>query len=216
VVNAGAVVRATEAYTAHIKGQAGKMLAMENYVVATEPISDALWAEIGLADRELFEDTPLMLAYGQRTADGRIVWGGLNAFSRLGSRPPFSRMEHMATVQRLKARLVHRFPILRNVEFTHHWGGAMGVTRDFRIGLGFDPHTGEAWIGGFGGAGVAPTYVAGRTLAELILGVESERTTWPWANHQSPPWEPEPLRWLGVNSRFARYRLADWMQAFRQ
>jgi glycine/D-amino acid oxidase-like deaminating enzyme len=99
--------------------------------------------------------------------------------------------------------------MLRDIEITHHWGGVMGMTRDLRSTVGFDKTTGEAWAGGFGGAGVAPSNAAGRALAGLITGVESDLTRFPWANHRSPPWEPEPLRWLGVNGMLTRLRVTE-------
>ena len=39
-----------------------------------------------------------------------------------------------------------------------------------------------------------------RTLADLITDEPSELTTLPWVNHRSRRWEPEPLRWLGINT----------------
>ncbi len=62
-------------------------------MVATEPIDDATWATIGLADRQLFEVSPILLGYGHRTVDGRIVWGGLGAPSWWGGRVPPSPMQ---------------------------------------------------------------------------------------------------------------------------
>ena len=53
---------------------------------------------------------------------------------------------------------------------------------------------------------VAPSNLAGRTLADLITGTESERVDLPWVNVRHPRWEPEPLRWLGV--RGSRWILA--------
>jgi len=47
---------------------------------------------------------------------------------------------------------------------------------------------------------LATTNLAGRTLADLILGTSSDLTRLPWVNHHSPNWEAEPLRWLGVNA----------------
>ena len=208
-IAADIVVRATEAYTASIEGLERVIVPLGNYVIATEPIPDATWAEMGLANRELFEDTPVMLAYGQRTADGRIVWGGMGAPYWFGSKAPPSPMQAPKVAQKLKARLIERFPMLGDIQVTHHWGGIMGMTRDLRSTVGFDPATGEAWAGGFGGAGVAPSNAAGRTLAGLITGVESELTRFPWVNHRSPPWEPEPLRWLGVNAMMTRLRLSE-------
>jgi len=208
-ITADVVVRTTEAYTASIEGLERMMVPLGNYVIATQPIPDKLWAEMGLTNRELFEDSPVMLAYGQRTADGRIVWGGLGAPYWFGSKPPPSPMHSAKVAQKLKARLIERFPMLRDIQVTHDWGGVMGMTRDMRSTVGFDKATGEAWAGGFGGAGVAPSNAAGRTLADLITGVDSELTRFPWVNHRSPPWEPEPLRWLGVNGMLTRLRVTE-------
>jgi glycine/D-amino acid oxidase-like deaminating enzyme len=207
VVSAEVVVRATEAYTSSLKGHERTIVPLGNTVIATEPIPDSIWAEIGLAGRELFEDTPIFLAYGQRTADGRIVWGGLGA--PYFSRPPPSPMQAPKAAARLKARLVERFPMLRDIGVTHHWGGVMGMTRDMRSSVGFERATGEAWAGGFGGAGVAPSNAAGRTLADLITGADTHLTRFPWVNHRSRPWEPEPLRWVGVTTMLTRLRLSE-------
>ena len=46
----------------------------------------------------------------------------------------------------------------------------------------------------------ARSNLAGRTLADLVLGRDTELTRLPWVGHRSPRWEPEPLRWLGVNA----------------
>jgi glycine/D-amino acid oxidase-like deaminating enzyme len=78
-----------------------------------------------------------------------------------------------------------------------------------RSTVGFDRATGEAWTTGFGGAGVAPTNTAGRTLADLITGADTELTRRPWVNHRARPWEPEPLRWIGVTSMLRGLAAAD-------
>lgn len=67
-----------------------------------------------------------------------------------------------------------------------------------------------AWAGGYVGDGVAATNLAGRTLADLISGTPSPLTSLPWVEHRSPAWEPEPLRWLGIN---AGLRGAAWADA---
>ena len=91
------------------------MLPVGNFMIATEPIDDAVWAEIGLANREVFEDSTTLLGYGQRTADGRIAWGGLSAPYWWGSQVPPSPMRAPRTAKRLRALLVQRFPVLRDV-----------------------------------------------------------------------------------------------------
>jgi hypothetical protein len=38
---------------------------------------------------------------------------------------------------------------------------------------------------------------------------ETDLTRLPWVGHRSPRWEPEPLRWLGVNAGLRAMTLAD-------
>jgi hypothetical protein len=35
----------------------------------------------------------------------------------------------------------------------------------------------------------------------------------PWAGHRSPDWEPEPLRWLGINAGLRAMTVADAEEA---
>ena len=60
---------------------------------------------------------------------------------------------------------------------------------------------------------VAAANLAGRTLADLILGKDSRLTRFPWVNHRVRNWEPEPLRWLGVNAATALFATADRTEA---
>ena len=74
---------------------------------------------------------------------------------------------------------------------------------------------GSAWAGGYFGQGVASANAAGRTLADLVCDVDSEMARLPWVGHQSPPWEPEPLRWLGVHAVAALAHARDWIDTRR-
>ena len=69
--------------------------------------------------------------------------------------------------------------------------------------------TGLAWAGGYVGDGVSTTNLAGRTLADLITGADTPITHLPWVGHRSRRWEPEPLRWLGINLALALPAGAD-------
>jgi glycine/D-amino acid oxidase-like deaminating enzyme len=64
--------------------------------------------------------------------------------------------------------------------------------------FGHDRATGVASARGYVGHGVAISNLAARTLADLILETPSPLTELPMANHRSPDWEPEPLRFIGV------------------
>ncbi|HKE77470.1 MAG TPA: FAD-binding oxidoreductase [Acidimicrobiales bacterium] len=214
-VRADVVVRATEAYTGSLEGQGREMVPLGNTMVATEPIDDATWATIGLADRQLFELSAVMLGYGHRTADGRIAWGGLAARTWWGGRVPPSPMRNRRVADRLRAALVRLFPALDGIRVTHQWGGVLGVPRDLLPGIGYDPATGFAWGGGYTGQGVAASNAAGRGLADLIRGVDSDLTRLPWAGHRSRRWEPEPLRWLGVHAATTGGHITDWWESRR-
>jgi glycine/D-amino acid oxidase-like deaminating enzyme len=208
-VRAEVTVRATEAYTPSLEGEHRTILPFGNHMIATDPIDDGTWAEIGLAGRELFEDGRNMLGYGQRTADGRIAWGGLSAWYWWGSRLPSGPMQSEQAERRLRDRLVELFPALSGIGLSHHWGGILGVPRDLRPSVGLDRSSGRAWAGGYFGAGVAIANLAGRTLADLITGRDTDLTTLPWVDHRSRRWEPEPLRWLGVHAATTAAHAAD-------
>ena len=68
------------------------------------------------------------------------------------------------------------------------------------MSVGLDREQGLAWAGGYVGDGVATTNLAGRTLADLITGRDTDLTRLLWVGHRSRRWEPEPLRWLGIRT----------------
>ncbi|WP_200807946.1 FAD-binding oxidoreductase [Demequina sp. NBRC 110056] len=208
-VTADVVVRATEGYTAGLPGYERAVAPVYSLMIATEPLSDQVWERIGLAERETFSDYRHLIIYGQRTADGRMVFGGRGAPYHFGS-ATHPRFDSDATVFRLlQDTLVELFPSLADARITHRWGGALGIARDWEASVGLDSDTGLAWAGGYVGDGVTTTNLAGRTLRDLILGQDTELTALPWVGHRSHAWEPEPLRWLGVNAGLTTMRLAD-------
>jgi glycine/D-amino acid oxidase-like deaminating enzyme len=78
-VRAEVVVRATEGYTATISAHRRELVPLYSLMVATEPLSDAVWDAIGLRQRQTFNDARHLIVYGQRTADGRLAFGGRGA-----------------------------------------------------------------------------------------------------------------------------------------
>jgi glycine/D-amino acid oxidase-like deaminating enzyme len=208
-VTADVVVRATEGYTRSLAGHRRAMVPVYSLIVATEPLPDATWERIGLRERETFTDHRNLIVYGQRTADGRLVFGGRGAPYHFGSRIRASYDREPRVFAMLRETLVDMFPVLRDARFTHAWGGALGVPRDWVASVGLDRSTGLGWAGGYVGDGVATTNLAGRTLRDLLLERDTDLTRLPWVDHRSRRWEPEPLRWLGVNAGLRAMTLAD-------
>ncbi|MCM1015697.1 FAD-binding oxidoreductase [Micromonospora sp. XM-20-01] len=209
-VRAPVVVRATEGYTPGLPGQRRTVAPVYSLMVATPPLPEETWARIGLAERETFSDYRHVIVYGQRTADGRLAFGGRGAPYHYASRvrPGFDREPRVFAA--LRRTLGELFPVLGpDVPVTHAWGGPLGVARDWAASVGLDRRTGLAWAGGYVGDGVGTSNLAGRTLADLIRGVETDLTALPWVGHRSPRWEPEPLRWLAMNASLRIMSSAD-------
>jgi glycine/D-amino acid oxidase-like deaminating enzyme len=196
-LRADTIVCATEAYSRTIAGQARRLVPMHSMMIATEPLPQAAWKEIGLANRETFGDPRRIVVYGQRTADDRIAFGTRGPyFYGSGIRDRFE--PGFAFFARVQRTLESFFPIVRDFAVTHRWGGPLGVPRDWRPSVGVDRSRGLAWAGGYVGEGVAASNLAARTLADLILERESELVRLPLVGPPFPSWEPEPLRWIGV------------------
>ncbi len=213
-VRAEYVIRATEGYTPSLPGYRRAIAPVYSLMIATEPLPETTWEQIGLAGRPTFGDYRHLIIYGQRTADGRFAFGGRGAPYHLGSviRPEFDRSP--AVFAALRRTLTELFPVLGNtgvgdVAIAQAWGGPLGVPRDWCASAGLDRATGLGWAGGYVGDGVATANLAGRTLADLVLGAGTDLTRLPWVGHRSPPWEAEPLRWLGMNAGLQVMSWAD-------
>ncbi len=198
-VRAGVVLRATEGYTPRLLRHGRKLIPIHTMMVATEPLPESVWDEIGLAERETFGDPRRVTIYGLRTADGRLAFGGRGEYYfGSGIRDTFPPDD--AGFRRVQHTLVDLFPALREAEITHRWGGPVGVPRDWRPSVGLNRLSGRAWAGGYVGEGVAASNLAGRTVADLILERETELVGLPWVGTPFPRWEPEPVRWVGVKA----------------
>jgi glycine/D-amino acid oxidase-like deaminating enzyme len=209
VVSADHVVVATEGYTATFPATRRRILPLYSLMIATEPLSQRDWDDIGIAHGQTFTDYRHLLIYGQRTADDRLAFGGRGARYHWGSaiRPQYDRVPRV--FEHLRRTLVDLFPAAADARVTHRWGGPLGVPRDWHASVAYDPATRIGRAGGYVGDGLSTTNLAGRTLADLLTGADSELTRLPWVGHRSPDWEPEPLRFLGANAGMLAMSAAD-------
>jgi glycine/D-amino acid oxidase-like deaminating enzyme len=212
-VRAEVVVRATEGYTRTLHGHPRTLAPVYSLMLATEPLPDELWRTIGLAARETFADGRHLIIYGQRTADGRLAFGGRGAPYHFRSRITPEQDRNADVHRALWQVLVDLFPAVSDARVTHTWGGPLGIARDWWASCGLDRSTGMAWSGGYVGDGVGTSNLGGRTLADLITGRGSDLVDLPWVNHRSRLWEPEPFRWLGANLGLRVMTSADAVEA---
>jgi glycine/D-amino acid oxidase-like deaminating enzyme len=195
-LRAEVVLRATESYTIQEPGQQSRFLPLYSLMVATEPLPPEVWDELGWRQGVNAIDQRHLYYYAQPTADGRIAIGGRGAPYRLRSPMAEENERNEAVRERLIRTLHEAFPATREAEITHHWGGALAVPRDWCMSVSFDRSSGLGWTGAYGGHGVVAANLGGRTLADLVLGRQTDLVSLPWVSHRSRRWEPEPLRFL--------------------
>jgi glycine/D-amino acid oxidase-like deaminating enzyme len=203
------VIIALEGYGAQRPRVRRRILPLYSLMIATEPLAEDVWDEIGIEHGQTFSDYRHLLIYGQRTADNRFAFGGRGARYHWGSTvdPAYERVGDV--FDRLNGALRDLFPAVGDARITHRWGGPLGIARDWHATASYNPRTGVGFAGGYVGDGLSTTNLAGRTLADLVLGRETELTALPWTNHRSPLWEPEPLRFAGANLGILGMQFAD-------
>ncbi|GAA5086876.1 glycine/D-amino acid oxidase-like deaminating enzyme [Thermocatellispora tengchongensis] len=209
VLEGDMVVLATEGYTAGLPGLRRELAPVHSHMIATDPLPESFWRQVGWADRATVADQRHHFAYMQRTEDDRIAIGGRGITYPFGSRVSSAGDRSEAIWARLRHALAEMFPQLGKAGISHRWGGPIAFTRTMEPSAGIDRARRLAWAGGYGGDGVALSNLAGRTLAHLIIGIDTGETRLPWAG-VGRRWEPEPLRWLGVRAASALAHLADF------
>ena len=205
LIKAPVVIQATEAF-----GAPGReFIPLYSLMVATEPLDKSLWEEIGNSQRFTFAENSHMVNYAQRTIDNRIAIGGRGATYPFASKLKESKERTTKVHETIRSLLRSWFPVLRDVSFTHSWGGAVAVTRDWEPYVQWDPYRKFGRLGGYAGDGVTMSHLASKILAHEILDVKNELRNLHFVNKRVRKWEPEPIRYLGVNALVKLSGIAD-------
>ncbi len=209
IVRAPIVLRCLEGFTPGIAGERRTWLPMNSSMIVTDPLPDSVMAQIGWSGAELLGDAAHAYMYAQRTADNRIALGGRGIPYRFGSRTDDHGATQDWTIRALTDLLHNMFPAASDVPISQAWCGVLGVPREWRRTIRLGHAKGLGTAGGYVGSGLTTTNLAGRTLADLVLRRDTELTRLPWVGRRVRRWEPEPLRWLGVQAMYTLYREAD-------
>jgi len=123
--------------------------------LATEVLDDDVYEAV-LPEERTIADTRRMIFYARKTADRRLVFGGLG-----------TRIDGQADYDRIAREATRVFPQLLSVKWEYSWGGHIAMTTDSL------PHVHEVAQGvyaalGCNGRGVAMGTVVGRVLSEII------------------------------------------------
>ncbi len=206
-VEADKVVLATNAYSHLLPLLKRKQVPIWTHIVMTEPLKDEQFREIGWQGRQGIEDARNLVHYYRLTADNRLVMGGRDVSLAYGDEMDRDRNER--TFLELEQDVRDIFPVLKDVAFTHRWGGPVSVPVDMTPAMGYAGDKNIVYSLGCVGHGVSMTQLNGQTVADLVREVKSDLTDVFFVNRTTIPWPPEPFRYLASKAILGYMHLED-------
>ncbi len=198
-IQADKVVLATGTWAAEMPQFRRTMMPLAADMIVTAPAVKEL-QDAGLTNGLAISDSSMLVHYYRTTLDGRIVLGkGGGAFGfagRVGAR--FDGRSLRAG--EIEATLKRWYPQLRNVPVADTWIGPVERTATGLPFFGALPGQPDVFYGlGYTGNGVGPSYLGGRILASLALGLKDEWSSTPMAQGPRGTFPPEPIRYVGAH-----------------
>ncbi len=138
---------------------AGRIMPINNYMLATEPLSEELCRRL-IRDDVSMSDSLFVIDYWKLSADNRLLFGGGESYTR---RFP---SDIGGFVRKYMLRI---YPELADARIEYGWGGTLAITLNRMPDFGrlsskvFYAH-------GYSGHGVPTATLAGKLLAEVISG----------------------------------------------
>ena len=197
-VRADKIVMATNAWSHFFKELKCKQAPVWTHIVMTEPLTEEHFNEIGWQNRQGIEDARNLVHYYRLTADNRLVMGGRDVSLSYGL--DMDQDRNPVTFAELKDDVREIFPGLKEIQFTHEWGGPVSVPLDMTPAIGFAGDKNVVYSLGTVGHGVSMTQLNGRTVADLILERKTDLTDVFFVKRRTIPWPPEPLRNLAIRA----------------
>ncbi|MBA6413992.1 FAD-binding oxidoreductase [Parahaliea sp. F7430] len=197
-VNADFLVLACNGYLDKLEPRtAGRIMPINNYMLATEPLSESLARQL-IRDDCSMSDSLFVINYWKLSADNRLLFGGGESYSR---RFP---ADIASFVRRYMLRI---YPELATTRIDYAWGGTLAITMNRMPDCG--KLSGKTFYAhGFSGHGVPTATLAGKLLAEAISGT-AERFDL-MANVPSKQFPGGTvLRWPGLVAGMLFYSLRD-------
>lgn len=200
IITARQAVLATNVYPSLLRRNRLRTVPVYDYVLATEPLSDAQLNRIGWRRRQGVGDCGNQFHYYRLTMDNRIVWGGYDAVYHFGRKVDASYEDRPATYRRLAAHFFITFPQLDDVRFSHRWAGAIDTNTRFCAHWGLARDDRVAYVNGFTGLGVAAARFAADVCLDLLDGTTTPRTELQMVRERPMPFPPEPLASIGIQA----------------
>jgi gamma-glutamylputrescine oxidase len=176
---------------------AGKIMPINNYILATEPLGETGARDI-IRDDVAVSDTKFVIDYYRLSADRRLLFGGGETYRR----------GFPADIKGFVRKYMLRvYPQLAEARIDYAWGGTLAITRNRLPGFGrLGP--GLFYAQGFSGHGVALTTLAGKLIAEAVAGSAERFDVFARLPQPSFP-GGTLLRWPGLVAGMLYYTLRD-------
>jgi glycine/D-amino acid oxidase-like deaminating enzyme len=200
IVHAHRVALGTNVFPALLKRNRLATVPVYDYVLMTEPLSEAQLASIGWSGRQGIGDCANQFHYYRLSADNRILFGGYDAIYHYGGRVRARYEERPATFERLASHFFTTFPQLEDVTFTHRWAGAIDTCSRFCAFFGTARAGRIAYATGYTGLGVGATRFGAQVMLDLLAGEQTERTELKMVQSRPIPFPPEPLASIGIQA----------------
>lgn len=197
-VRAGRVALATNVFPSLLKRNALMTVPVYDYVLVTEPLSDAQLASIGWEGRQGVGDMGNQFHYYRLTADNRILFGGYDAIYHAGGRVKEEYEDRPASFATLASHFLTTFPQLAGIRFTHRWAGAIDTCSRFTAFFGTARGGRVAYALGYTGLGVAATRFGADVMLDLLSGATTKRTQLEMVRQRPLPFPPEPIAYAGI------------------
>lgn len=208
-VTAARVALGTNVFPPLLKKTRKYVVPVYDYVMVTEPLSDAQLESIGWSGREGIADSGNQFHYYRLTSDNCILWGGYDTIYNFRGKVRREYEFNSATYATLAAHFLKTFPQLAGVKFTHAWGGAIDTCTRFSPFWGTSHENKVAYVLGYTGLGVASTRFGAATMLDLLDGLETDRTRLTMVRKRPMPFPPEPFKWLFIRLTQLAIRYAD-------
>lgn len=157
-ITADKVLIATNAYIGNLEPvTAAHVMPIRSFIGATVPLDKFPSVIPG---KESIADSRFVVRYWRRTRDGRLLFGGREAYT---SDTPRDISTH------IRRQIAEIYPELKDIEITHGWGGSVGITMP-RKPFASEVMPGVISIGGYSGHGVMLSNYCGKLYADMVTG----------------------------------------------
>lgn len=197
-VKAKKVVLACNGYLGQLEPRiAGKIMPINNFVLATEPLEEELAREL-IRDDVAIQDSLYVINYWKLSGDNRLIFGGGENYTH---RFPSNLMSF------IRKYMLRVYPQLKNTKIDYAWGGTLSIT------MSRMPHFGQLdddiyYAQGYSGHGVPIASLAGKLLAEALTGNPERFNTLADLPSQTFP-GGTLLRWPGLVAGMLYHTMLD-------